>query len=1735
MSLEAEVSPHPLAPSPKATQFGHYELCELLYRGQNSVVYRARDPQKQSTFILKVLNTDYPSAAQTARFHHEFHVMRSLDSECIPKAHAWVEQSGRVGIAMEDIGAMGSIDRPDSGASDLDSALNIAVHVAEALLAVHKAHLVHKDIKPHNVVHNPATGRVQLIDYGLATELSSEMQSLAGDEAVEGTLPYIAPEQTGRMNSTVDYRADFYSFGVLLYELCTGQRPFEAKDAIGWTHCHVAKQPAPWQGESAQLPRVLEAIVMKLLSKKKEDRYQSASALLHDLRRCQKQWQTEKKIDTFEIAKDDISSYFQVSQKLYGRDDEIEILLNAFDRVADGHAGELILVAGYSGIGKSALVREVHKPLVTRRGYFIEGKFDQFKSNIPFSAVAQALGDLMRQLLKKPTQELQTWKQAILAELEGQGKVIADIVPELTTVIGPQPEVEHLDGVERLHRLNFLLERFISVFATHEHPLVLFLDDLQWVDAASLSFLRGIMQREDSRYVLLIGAYRDNEVDAAHPLVKTVADLKGEEAIVHTLKLSPLTSVATVELLADTLRANTKSVQDLANLLNRQTGGNPFFLTQSLKSLHDKGLVQFDYDAGIWRWDVQLIEENSGITDNVIELLSEKLQRLPRACQSLLGLAACAGNQFDLAMLAVIAKRPPAVVARDIWPALELEIVLGDGDKLKLVKNMPDRANIDDIGETHLRFLHDRVQQAAYQLITDDKRGAVHLEIGRLLADHYPPEQHEAQRFNIADQLNKGRDLIEDKTERLDLIRLNVLCGKQALRSAAYASAADYLLMARDFLPADAWQMCTELTFTTYLELAQALTLSNKHEEAESAFTSLLDNTKTPEKKQRIYHQQMYHYTFRKDFERAVHAGKQALLRHGIELPETDKDVEPMLAEELGFAANYCEQHGLDHIRKLPVMKSPETSSLMHTLDELGPPCSNAGQKTLFAWVATKMANTSLAHGQHPLSGSGYVQYGIVLCMLGNYTQAETFSKLGIDVAKQFGANSSIARTMYLYAAMAAWNMEPLRHVIGVAEQARQKCLRSGQLMHAGYAAVLSVHSEIEYSIDAAYQKAKRLHPEFKRQYPTMIGFFQAQNLNSITKHTGTSLSDFDVVFAEEEFLSQYQEAPLAISFYLGLNVMDAYLTRQYMNLETLIHSMEYVEANFVGFYFVIISQFFASMNLLATYKEAAEDDRKRYIEIVDKHLASIKALSERCEVNGRQKYLLLEAEKSRVMGEPMERTVRLYRQAIDAAQQSDCLLHEALGNELFGEFWLEHGLEKDAFLYLEEARYVYEKWGGKTKVQQMDETYPQLRVGLHARSTWKDEHAPQDRTAKETDTDAVTSSQLDAETVIKTSQALVSEMQLETLVRKMIHILIENAGAQGGCLLLQRGDTWNVVAAEANDDDMNEFSYSQEVVNYVQQSLESIVLDDAAADSQFGSDPHIQSTQTRSLLCAPMLHQGELKAILYLENNLASGAFTRERVRMVKLIATQAAVSLENARLYSQLVARYQELEHFHYLTCHDLREPTRTLLLSFGKLQGQLEDTLQPKQRRLFSLIRGAVDRMNSLVLGLQELVESDDTTIATDTVDLDHLLQSVIAEAQTSIEQSEAQITWEKLPKVQADEKQIKTLLQNLISNALKFCRGRKPIVRVLADRGKSGWTISVADNGIGIPSDKLGTIFRPFARLHAKGEFEGVGIGLAKCRKILERHGTSLEVESDVGKGSTFRFVLPPVQLGSQITA
>src|ERR1700723_1187416 len=747
---------------------------------------------------------------------HEFELRDHLDNEWALRPLELVREHGRTMLVVEYPGGEW-LDSLIGRSMEVGEFLRLAVTVSAALSRLHARGLVHKDLKPANVLVNRQTGQAWLTGFGIASRLPRERQVPEAPEFIAGTLAYMSPEQTGRVNRSIDSRSDLYSLGVTLYEMLTGSLPFAASEPMEWVHCHIARQPLFPRERLKNVPTAVVAIITKLLTKTAEDRYQTAAGAASDLRRCLSEWETTGQVQGFTPGEHDIPDRLLIPEKLYGRDREIETLLSAFDRIVAGGKPELVLVSGYSGIGKSAVVNELHRPLVPPRGLFASGKFDQYKRDIPYATLAQAFQSLIRPLLSKSEEEIRKWRDILHEALDPNGQLIVELVPELKLIIGEQPPVPELPPQDAQGRFQLVFRRLISVF-TREHPLALFFDDLQWLDAATLDLIEDLLTQPGAQHLMLIGAYRDNEVNPTHPLMRKLEAIRQAGAITQDIVLAPLAIEDLRQLVADSLHCEPERAKPLAQLIHDKTAGNPFFAIQFFSALAEENLLTFDHGERRWSWDLNRIHAK-GYADNVVDLMVGKLNRLPVETVNALKQLACLGNSAEFALLALVYEVSGEKLLSDIQEALRTGLVLHS--------------------EGVYRFLHDRVQEAAYSLIPEDQRAQAHLRIGRLLAEHTPCEKREEAIFEIVNQLNRGAALITSPDEREQLAEFNLIAGKRAKASSAYASALNYLIAGAALLPDDCWERRPELILALELHRAECEFLTGELATAEARLTML--------------------------------------------------------------------------------------------------------------------------------------------------------------------------------------------------------------------------------------------------------------------------------------------------------------------------------------------------------------------------------------------------------------------------------------------------------------------------------------------------------------------------------------------------------------------------------------------------------------------------------------------------------------------------------------------------------------------------------------------------------------------------------------------------------------------------------------------------------------------------------------------------------------------------------
>jgi len=1485
----------------------------LLYESVNSLVYRAIREADNQPIILKLLKESYPTPQELVRYRTEYRITQELKEAGVIQVYGLQKYQNSLVMFVEDFGGESLTIWMQQRKFTLEEFLQIAIATTEALGQIHSANIIHKQINPSNIVYNPETGQLKIIDFGISTQLSRETPILKNPGILEGTLAYLSPEQTGRMNRTLDYRTDFYSLGVTFYELLTEKLPFETEDALELVHCHIARQPVSPHEFEPEIPLIVSQLVSKLMAKNAENRYQTAGGLKHDLEMCLVQLQATGNIEQFALGTGDITDRFLIPEKLYGRKTEVSSLLAAFERVCTGSA-EMMLVAGLSGIGKTAVVNEVHKPIARQRGYFIKGKYDQFQRNIPFSAFVQAFRELMGQLLSESDAQVQTWKTNILAALGDSGQVLIEVIPELERIIGAQSPALELSGSAAQNRFNLLMQKFVQVFTTAEHPLVMFLDDLQWADSASLKLLQLLM--EDRGHLLVLGAYRDNEVSPAHPFILTVDEIVKSGAVVNTITLEPLSQRDLNQLVADTLICNLSLAGALTELVYKKTQGNPFFSTQFLKALYEDGQITFDGNLRHWQCDIA--QARLTHASDVVEFMAAQLQKLPTETQDVLKLAACIGAQFDLDTLAVVSEDLPEQSASALWRALQEGLILPITEGYKCFIQTDGQSHTQPVANPIYRFLHDRVQQAAYSLIPENQKLATHLKIGQLLLHKYSDIEREEKLFDMVGHLNQGIELINQLSEREALAQLNLEAGGKARSSTAYTAARVYLQTGIDLLTANCWQSQYELTLNLYVAAAEAAYLNADFDSMEEIAARVLQNAQTILDKIKIYEIQIAAHTAQSKSLEAIAVARDALWQLGIELP-TAPD-EALISQALQAVASQLQGRTIEELVDLPVMSDPQTQAAMPILAMLFAPILQ-GIPGLVPLLSSTMVSLSLSFGNAPASTVGYAIHGLVLsAFLGDAKTGYSFGKLSLSLLDRVNAREFKCITHNMFGAFIQHHQNAMRAGLPTLKEGFLAGMETGDFLNAGYNiatySYLNFYGGVEldtwepelavYSATLAQVKqySARTYLHMERQ--------MLHNLREVR-----TLSDCLIGEAYDETVmipKHYQDREFsAIALIYVYKLLLAYSFGNYPAALNYISSAKECVMALSGLVHVPIFHFYAALTYLAVFSTQPETEQAETLAIVETHQTTLHQWAQNAPMNHLHKWYLVEAERQQVLGYKAD-ALEMYDRAISLAKENQFLNEEALANELAAKFYLAWDKEKFAQLYMIEAYYCYIQWGATAKVKDLETRYPHLLKPIQAgRKNTK-------TTAIVTTTGLVNN--LDISTVMKASQAISGQIMLDQLMSSLMQILMESAGAQKGYLILSSQEKLLIEAEGTINsqqvtvlqsipvEDCQELSSA--IVNYVARTQETVVLDDAARSGQFTNDPYIQKNQPKSILCVPLINQSQIVSIVYLENNLTAGAFTPERVELLKVLSGQAAISIQNSKLYTEVRENETRLTQF-------------------------------------------------------------------------------------------------------------------------------------------------------------------------------------------------------------------------------
>ncbi|MCP4135241.1 MAG: AAA family ATPase [bacterium] len=1455
-----------------------YTNIDKIYESTCSLVFRAFEEKNKRPVVLKVFNTKYPAPEEITRFNQEYEITRRFMEMGVIRAYEISIINNLHTIIMEDIGGRSLADILKSKKLQPDEFLRLAVCIAEIIGNIHKQNIIHKDINPSNIIWNTEKDIVRIIDFGIATELSREITSVKNPNILEGTLSFISPEQTGRMNRSLDYRTDFYSLGVTFYWMLTGRLPFESKDLLKLVHSHIAIQPVPPHEIDESIPEGVSHIVMKLMAKNAEDRYLSAHGLKSDLEHCRQDLQDTGTISTFELGKHDVSEKFQIPQKLYGREQEIETLLSAFERVRETNT-ELMLVFGFSGIGKSVLINEIQKPIVKYNGYFISGKFEKLKKDMPYSALIQAFTGFARQILSEGDAKINRWKNKILPVLGPNGKIVTDVIPLFELILGKQQELPTLGPVESQNRFNLVFQGFVEILAAKEHPLVVFLDDLQWADAASLHLIKLFTSDPDIKHLFMIGAYRHNETPGSHPLILTLDEIKKSGVIINTIFLQPLNAEHINHLLGDTLNSPAKETNSLTTLLIQKTGGNPFFVNEFLKSLYKKSLIEFSFEHG-WSWNKPGIKDMQA-TDNVVNLMADKITDLSENSQNVLKLGACIGSSFNLSTLATVSEKPE----KNILTALNE--ILQEG-----MLNKRDKT---------YEFSHDRVQEAAYSLIPDEEKTKRHYRIGNLELQNTKKKQLPDKIFYIVNQLNAGINLVTEESEQQGLARLNLMAGEKALVSNAYESSLNYLKTGIGLLKKNCWQEDYDFTLKLYVEAVCAAQLSADYETMDTYAEVVFNNAVTILDQIKVYETKIFACAAQNLPLEGVRIGLGVLKRLRIRLPEKPgklRIVYSLLLLKLTLLGK-----PVDNLINLPEMKNPHKLAAMRILSGIGSSVYIAAPE-LFPLAVFTTIRLSVKYGNSIYSPYFYAAFGLVNCaVIGDINTGYEYGKLALDLVEKLQVKETRARVwVIVYFFINHWK-RALRDSVKVLLEAYKTGLETGDLEFAAFSANMYSLNLFFPGIDlAVVEKEMKKYTEMieKINQGTILNY-QRILYQAVLNLRGKSLNPYSLIgssYDETKMLAVHQKAndrtAIFIMYYYLL-----YLNFLFERNEEALNSAELGRVHLD----TQISQ--AGIPIFHFYDSLARLALKKDLTTVRKNQVKMKKWAFHAPANHSHKYHLVEAEIARVLGQDLK-AEKHYDLAVTLARKNKFLNEEALSLELIAKFWLERNKDIIAAAYMTKARHTYRMWGAVAKVNHIKEKYRYL-LALHVEGT--DSYLKTSTISAAASSTTNYSEALDLSTVIKTSEILSGEIDLGKLLETILKLSIENAGAERGFFIIENEENKNLyIEAEGAVDKKitvlesipieKNTGLCSAIIRFVNRTGENIVLNNASIEGNFIDDPYIIENKIKSLLCTPITHKGKISGIVYLENNITANVFTPGRLELLRIVSSQAAISIENARL---------------------------------------------------------------------------------------------------------------------------------------------------------------------------------------------------------------------------------------------
>lgn len=1472
-----------------------YNIKEVLFQSKSVEIYNGERKSDQLPVIIKTKPNQLFDNRESSKLRHEFEVGKVLESHGTINYLELLEENEEFFIIAEDFGGLPILNLTKGKPISIPIFFDLALKMTAALGEIHGKNVIHKDLNPSNILYNSETGQMKIIDFEISSSFGRENKDSEAINVIEGTLAYISPEQTGRMNRTLDYRSDFYSLGVTFYEMLSGRTPFVFTDKLEIIHAHIAIAPKPLHEVNPNIPEALSNVIMKLLSKTLEDRYQSTRGIIHDLKICQEAILKSAPIQPFDLGKNDASGRFHIPEKLYGREKEISILLETFERVCQGHR-EILLVSGYSGVGKTALIKEINKPVVARKGYYVQGKFDQYHRNIPYSAMIRAYRELTQQILTESDERLEMWREKFLNAFGPNGQLIIDVIPEIELIIGPQPEPPNLRGEAEKNRFTLLFRSFIKSLASAEHPLVVFLDDLQWADLATIDLIQNIMQVaaiDESKFLYLIGAYRENEVDDAHPLMLMFKQIQEYGAKLKTVTLAPISEENVYQLVTETLDSNDPATKILSSLMFKKTNGNPFFLTQFFKSLYDNEYLKFNLSTGKWEWDIEVIEKNS-FTENVIELMSSKIENLNPIAKNILKIASTIGMSFRVDMIAQLLDQPNSKIKESLRDAVLEGLIIPNQYSEEIV--------------LHYRFSHDRIQQAAYSLLDPDELNQWHYKIGIYLSKQI--QRQEDIIFDVVNHLNFVKSQITNPEEKLQLANWNYLASLKAKSSNAYAACLVYLNTGISLLPDHPEITHYDLAHSLYANGVEVAFLKKDFQKMEENLAWVKKHSKDLNDKIPSLEIKIQSLAAESKLIEAIMEAKNVLGLLGVPIPKKPGKFDVM--KELISTKIALGRKTSTQLLELPEMTDPLKVAAMRILVSTTSSAFLA-MPDLFPIIVFNLIKLSLKYGNSKYSAYGYATYGLVLCgALGDMKSGNEFGKLGLKLFDEFEANELKAKVFFVYYAFISQWQNPISESKKHFLEGYKSGLETGDLEYGGW----NAFHYCSYSFFAGepliqtYENLLTMKDHGEKLGITQVTLLMDVFIPVLAELIGKEATEKSIISPEfqDELMPVFEELKYSTAIYernLSLGMVHFYFS-QYEKANSYFEIAEPYIESVMGMEYTPQLYFFAALSLLKSTRSKSKK--------ISFYLKKLKKLSKDSPSNYLHKYQLVQAEWLRQKGE-IEKAERFYLKAIKNASSEKYLNDEGIACELAFDFFHAQDKEDIALTYLIKARHVYLRWGAEKKVKEIDLLHHQtLRKAIRLTVDFRNKFFDNSKTVSlsESTTDAVG---IDLLTVIKASQTISSEIVLDNLLQKLLVLIIQNAGAEKGYLILVKNEKLFIGAeSQKESEQVNLFKatplegsqkLAESIVKYVALTKEPVILENATESHLFVNDEFIKKHKPKSILCVPFLNHGDLKGIIYLGNDLSNGVFNEKRLALLTLLAGQIAISIENAMFYDQLEQR--------------------------------------------------------------------------------------------------------------------------------------------------------------------------------------------------------------------------------------